>query len=152
MKKTFKLRNYLLLVVVLVIGFVSCKKENTGGINGTPGGSGPPTIASVHTLEKGVVDSMLKVVAVAYNSSGMLDTTNNYFNYAPQVTPFDSTTVTGNLGNYYVIMGTNLGSTTKIAINGISIYFNRALNSDKTLIFSIPSTIPYVQPQPCIVL
>jgi len=148
MKKILELKNCFLLAGLLAITFASCKKDNAGGINGTPGGSGPPTITSVHTIEKGVVDSMLQVVTVAYNSSGVLDTTNSYYNYGPQVTAFDSTTTTGNLGNYYVIFGTNLGSTTKIAINGISIYFNRALNSDNTVIFSIPSTIPYVQPQP----
>jgi len=146
MKKIFKLKNYLLPAILLVIGLVSCKKEKAGGVNGTPGGSGPPTIASIHTIEKGVVDSMLKVITYTYDNSGVRDST-FYYNTNPQVTKFDSATVTGNLGNYYVLMGTNLGSTTNISINGISIYFNRALNSDNTVIFNIPSTIPYVQPQ-----
>src|SRR5580704_492790 len=98
MKKILELKNCFLLAGLLAITFASCKKDNAGGINGTPGGSGPPTIASVHTIEKGVVDSMLRVVTVAYNSSGVLDTTNSYYNYGPQVTAFDSTTTTGNLG------------------------------------------------------
>src|SRR5665213_1170959 len=147
MKKMFKLKNYLLLAGLLALGFASCKKDNTGGINGTPGGSGPPTITSVHTVSKNVVDSSRTTTSTTYSSTGIPTTTTNP-NYSPQVTAFDSTTVTGNLGNYYVIKGTNLGSTTAIVINGVSIYFNRALNSDNSVVFQIPSTIPYVQPQP----
>ncbi|MDP9046593.1 MAG: hypothetical protein M3N14_00550 [Bacteroidota bacterium] len=147
MKTMFKLKNYLLLAGLLALGFASCKKDNAGGINGTPGGSGPPAIASVHTVSKFVVDSSRKTTSTTYNSSGIATTTTNP-DYTPNLTAYDSTTVTGNLGNYYVIKGANLGSTTSIAINGVSIYFNRALNSDNTVVFSIPTNIPYVQPQP----
>jgi hypothetical protein len=146
MKTIFKLKNGFLLAGLLALAFASCKKDNAGGINGTPGGSGPPTILSVHTVSKNVVDSSRTTTSTIYSSTGIPTTTTNA-NYNPQVTAFDSTTATGNLGNYYVIKGTNLGSTTAIAINGISSYFNRALNSDNSVIFSIPTNIPYVQPQ-----
>jgi hypothetical protein len=146
MKKIYSVKNYLILAALLVLGFASCKKEDNGGINGVTGGKGAPTITSVHTISKSAVDSALTTSTIIYNSSGV-PTTTTAPNYNTQVTAFDSTTTTGNLGNYYVLYGTNLGSTSKILINGVSIYFNRALNSDKSVVFSIPTTIPYVQPQ-----
>ncbi|TWJ02346.1 hypothetical protein JN11_01318 [Mucilaginibacter frigoritolerans] len=135
-----------MLAALLVLGFASCKKEDNGGISGVTGGKGAPTVTSIHTVSKSVVDSALTTTTTVYNSSGVPTTTTTP-NYNPQVTAFDSVTTTGNLGNYYVLYGTNLGSTTKIVINGVSIYFNRALNSDKSIVFSIPTTVPYVQPQ-----
>jgi len=135
---------YWVLSALMVVGFASCKKMNSEGF--TPG-TGAPVITSVRTLSKSTVDSMLIHSTVTYNSSG-ISTTVSYNNYTPQVTAFDSTTVTGNLNNYYVLIGSNLGSTTKIAINGVTIYFNRAFSSDNTVIFQIPTTVPYVQPQP----
>src|SRR6185312_2321776 len=101
MKTIFKLKISFLLAGLLALGFASCKKDNSGGINGTPGGSGPPTITSVHTIEKNVVDSSRTTTSITYSSTGTPTTTTNP-NYSPQVTAFDSTTATGNLGNYYV--------------------------------------------------
>ncbi|WP_295668175.1 hypothetical protein [uncultured Mucilaginibacter sp.] len=134
----------LVLSALMVFGFASCKKMNSLGF--TPG-TGTPVISSVRTLSKSIVDSMRVHSTTTYNSSGIATTT-SYFDYTPQATAFDSTTVTGNLNNYYVLIGANLGSTTKIAINGVSVYFNRAFNSDKSVVFQIPTTVPYVQPQP----
>lgn len=144
MKKINKSKNYLLLAFLLVIGLASCNKKDSY-LGFTPG-TGAPTITSVRTISKSVVDSSLTTSTITYSSTGEITTVTNP-NYNPQITAFDSTTATGNLGNYYAIIGTNLGSTTKIVINGISVYFNRALNSNTAVVFSIPSTIPYVQPQ-----
>lgn len=134
---------YWMLPVLILFSITSCRKDNSMGF--TPG-TGVPTITSVRTLSKSVVDSSRTSSVTTYNSSGIATTVTNP-NYSPLVTAFDSTTATGKLGNYYAILGTNLGSATSIAINGVSIYFNRALNSDKALIFSLPSTVPYTQPQ-----
>ena len=133
-----------LLSALIVFGFASCKKLNSEGF--TPG-IGAPVITSVRTLSKSTVDSSRVHSTTTYSSSGIVTTT-SYFDYTPVVSAFDSTTATGKLGNYYVLLGSNLGSTTTIVINGVSIYFNRALSSDKAVIFSIPTTVPYVQPQP----
>ncbi len=142
--KQLKNLNWILSALV-VFGFASCKKTyNSEGF--TPG-TGTPVITTVRTLSQSIVDSSRVHSTITYNSSGIATTT-SYFDTSPVVSAFDSTTVTGKLGNYYVLMGSNLGSTTKIAINGVSIYFNRAFNSDNAVIFSIPATVPYVQPQP----
>ena len=147
MKMKFKQLKNLnwLLSALIVFGFVSCKKTyNSEGF--TPG-TGAPVITSVRTLSQSIVDSSRVHSTITYNSTGLADTT-SYFDTNPVISAFDSTTTTGKLGNYYVLMGSNLGSTTKIVINGVSIYFNRAYNSDNAVIFSIPTTVPYVQPQP----
>ncbi|MFI5139576.1 MAG: hypothetical protein ACHQIM_17280 [Sphingobacteriales bacterium] len=132
-----------ILSALIVFGLASCKKMNSEGF--TPG-TGAPTITKVRTLSKSTVDSSLTSSVTTYNSTGIATTVTNP-NYSPQVTAFDSTTVTGNLNNYYVLLGSNLGSTTKIVINGVSIYFNRAFDTDNSVIFQIPTTVPYVQPQ-----
>lgn len=133
-----------ILSILMVCGFASCKKNNSLGY--TPG-TGVPVITSIRTLSKSTVDSSRTSSVTTYNSSGIATTVTNP-NYSPRITAFDSTTATGNLNNYYVIMGSNLGSTTKITINGVSsVYVNPAWNSDNTVIFQIPTNIPYVQPQ-----
>lgn len=133
-----------ILSALMVLGFASCKKLNSEGF--TPG-NGAPTITSVRTLSKSVVDSSRIHSTTTYNSSGVASTT-SYNDYTPVTSAFDSTTVTGNLNQYYVLLGSNLGTTTNIAINGVTIYFNRAFSSDHSVIFQIPTTVPYVQPQP----
>jgi len=135
---------YWILSALVVFSIASCHKDNTLGF--TPG-TGAPVITSVRTLSQSVVDSSRTSSVTTYNSAGVATTVTNP-NYSPIISAFDSTTTTGKLGNYYAIKGSNLGSTTKVAINGVSIYFNRALNSDDAVIFSIPSNVPYVQPQP----
>jgi hypothetical protein len=146
MKKIFKSNCFLALAALLVLGMASCKKETNGGVQGTIGGKGAPTITRVRTLNKTVTDTLQKVYTT-YNSTGQTSSTNNTV-IQQVVTGFDSTTTTGKLNNYYVIIGTNLGSTSNIYINGVNIYFNRALNTDNSVVFNIPSNIPYVQPQP----
>jgi len=129
-----------ILSLLIVSGLASCRKDNSLGF--TPG-TGAPTITSVHTLSK--TDTAARTTTVTtYDTSGNISTT---VGSAPElITAFDSVTTTGNLQQYYVIVGTNLGSTTTITFNGVSAYFNRALISDKSLIVSIPITVPTLGP------
>jgi len=132
-----------MLAGLLALGFASCKKQNSLGY--TPG-TGAPVVSSVRTLSKSLVDSITKIYTT-YDSTGAAskDTVKN----PPSgYTAFDSTTTTGNLNNTYEILGQNLGSATKLTINGVNVFFNRALGSDSRLIFTIPSNTPYTQPQP----
>ena len=132
------------LSVLMVFGLASCHKDNSTGYNP---GTGAPVITSVNKISNSVVDSSRTTSVTTYDNSGTPATVTNP-NYSPQILGLDSATVTGTLGGYYVIKGSNLGTTTKIAINGVSVYFNRALSSDNSLVFSIPASVPYVQPQP----
>lgn len=146
MKTILNIKYHLVLAGLLVLGLASCKKDDNGGVGGTTGGKGAPTITSVRTVNKTLNDTVTATYTT-YDSKGNATTTTSA-NPTTQIVAFDSTTTTGKLGNYYAVMGSNLGSTTTIQLNGVSIYFNRALNSDNTVIFNIPSTVPYVQPQP----
>jgi hypothetical protein len=127
-----------ILLALIAFGLASCKKENSTGY--TPG-TGTPTITSVHTLSK--TDTTARTTTItSYDTAGNVSTK---VNNAPNlVTGFDSVTNSGQKQQYYVIYGTNLGSTTSITFNGVVAYFNRALNSDKSLIVSIPTTVPTV--------
>jgi hypothetical protein len=147
MKKIKSIKCHLLLAIVLVLAFASCKKSDTNSDGQLEGGKGAPTISSVRTISQSKVDSSRVDIYTTYNADGTTSKT-SVSNYQPLVTAFDSTTVTGKLSNYYAIMGSNLGSTTKVLINNVSVPFNRALNSDNTVIFNIPSNTPYVQPLP----
>ncbi len=134
--------NWVLSLLVVFGLASSCRKDN---VTGTPTpGKGAPTITSVHTISKTDTTAITKIVTT-YNSAGVASTTT--VGSPPKITAFDSTTVSGIYGNYYVLYGNNLASTTKMLINGVSIYFNRGLISDNSIIFSIPTTVPYLQPQ-----
>jgi len=145
MKKEIQLSKiyYWILPALVVFGMASCKKENSMGF--TPG-TGAPTVTSVQTVVKASNDTTQQYNET-YSSTGVL-TIDTVLNTHQALTAFDSTTVTGNLGNLYVVNGTNLGATTKVAINGVSVYFYPGLKSDHSLIFNIPTNVPYVQPQP----
>ncbi|MDB5122059.1 MAG: hypothetical protein JWP94_188 [Mucilaginibacter sp.] len=142
MKKIMRISKiyYWILPALVISGMGACKKYNSAGFTA---GTGAPTISSVRTISKTSVDSSRTTSIITYNSSGLATTVTNP-NYSPQLTAFDSTTVTGKLGNTYAAMGANLGSTSKILLNGVSIYFNRALISDKSVIFTIPTNIPTI--------
>jgi hypothetical protein len=139
LKNMKRLNNYLLLAGTLVLGLASCRKDT----NGIFAGKGAPVITSVRTVSK--TDTIPAGTLTTYDSTGVASTKPGYSSVTPVA--FDSTTATGNLSNTYAILGKNLGSTTKIVLNGVSLYFNRALNSDNVVIFTIPATIPTAQPQ-----
>jgi hypothetical protein len=126
----------LILSVLMIISFASCRKDNSLGF--TPG-KGAPTITSVHTLSKTDTSKVPRVITTI-NSSGVV--TLDSVGYPVNPAGFDSVTTSGNLQQYYVIYGTNLGTTTTISFNGVSAYFNRALISDHSLIVAIPITVP----------
>jgi len=146
MKKKMKQSKiyYWILPALVVFGMVSCKKENSRGY--TPG-TGAPSISSVQTINKYTADTVLQTTST-YSSSGIVTTTvDTNFNHKT-LTAFDSTTVTGNLNTMYRINGANLGAATKLAINGVTVYFNPAWGDDNSIIFTLPTNVPYVQPQP----
>ncbi|MHB8209023.1 IPT/TIG domain-containing protein [Mucilaginibacter sp.] len=125
-----------ILSALMVFGLASCRKNNSLGFTA---GTGVPTITSVHTLSKSDTSKVANVITTIDNNGNVTQTTGNF-----PINPmgFDSVTNTGNLQQYYVIYGANLGSTTHIYFNGANAYFNRALVSDQSLIVSIPITTP----------
>ncbi len=133
-----------MLAGALILALASCKKDIQNGV--LVGSKGTPTVTSVRTISNSKVDSSRTSTYHYYKSNGT-DSVVTVANYNPVLSAFDSTTVTGKLGNYYAVLGTHLGSATKITINGVNVIFNRALASDNSIIFSIPSNVPYVQPQ-----
>lgn len=137
MKTIKKLKVCLLLAGGLTLAFASCRKDTNGKFSGT----GAPVISSIRTVNKTVNDTTPKTV-ITYDTTGVASTVTNP-NTTVVIAPFDSTTASGNLDHTYAILGQNLGSTTKITLNGLSIYFNRALNSDNVVIFTIPEETPY---------
>jgi hypothetical protein len=133
--KQFPKRN-LILSALILLGLASCKKQNSMGF--TPG-SGAPTITSVHTYSK-TLTTYDSIPLTTYDAAG--NVTTKYVTTPLQVVPFDSVTVTGNKGEYYIIYGTNLGSAISVSFNGVAVYFNRALISDQSIIAQIPLNVP----------
>src|ERR1700760_3735127 len=124
MKKKMKrsLTFYWILPVLAVFSMASCKKDKSLGY--TPG-TGAPTISSVKTINKYVLDTLVQSTTTYSSSGTVTTTTDTNFNHK-SLMAFDSTTVTGTLGTMYMISGTNLGSATKLTINGVTVYFNRS--------------------------
>ena len=134
---------YWILPVLVVFSMASCKKDKSLGY--TPG-TGAPSISAVQTINRNVLDTVLQTTT-SYSTDGVVTTkVDTNFNHQ-SLTAFDSTTVTGKLGNMYMIKGSNLGSATKLTINGVQVYYNRSLGNDNAIIFTLPTNIPYVQPQ-----
>lgn len=129
MKKIFKQPKslYLALAVVLMLGINACKKDNNNY------GKGSPEITKVRTLTKNdsvIIDHQID-----------LNTTQTYPEVRPL--PFDSTTNSGKVYTLYAIIGKNLATTKHIYINDAEVYFNIALATDQSIIFSIPTTVPF---------
>jgi len=124
-----------MLLLLAIVWFASCKKDEAEG------GKAAPTISRVRTISKSYIDNTLTTTIVTYNAQGVA-TTVTYPNTTPQVVAMDSTTTDGNLQNMYAIIGTNLGSVTTVSFNGVSVYFNKALGSDTTILVGIPKTTP----------
>lgn len=133
----FRLTLTIFIVLIIV---VSCRKYDSLGF--TPG-TGTPTINSVHTWNKTDTTTLYDTV-ISYGASGNIIKTVKA--KQSRVTPFDSVTTAGNLSNYYIIYGTNLGSATNVSFNGYSAYFNRGLITDQSIVIQIPSKTPYLKP------
>lgn len=129
------------LVVTAILGLSSCTKYNSLGF--TPG-KGTPVITSVHTYNKMDTTNITSTITT-YDSSGNASTSTVIRSGQP--TPFDSVTNAGNLGQYYLIEGSNLGSATSVSFNGLSAYFNRAMITDNSILVQIPSNVPYYGPK-----
>jgi hypothetical protein len=140
--KIFKSVSFCWIILLTSMLFiVSCRKYNSLGFDP---GKGAPSISSVHTWSKTDTTARYDTI-LSYNSSGALVTT--LVQRPAQVNAFDSATTAGNLGTYYIINGANLGSTTNVAFNGYTAYFNRALITDNSLVVQVPSKTPYYGPQ-----
>lgn len=127
MKKIFKPLNLCFALAVLVMmGFNACKKDKNYG-------TGAPVITKVRTLTKN--DSVL------INHPINLDSSLTYPEVRPM--PFDSTTNSGKIYTLYAIIGKNLGTTKHIYVNDAEVYFNIALATDNSIVFSIPETVPF---------
>ncbi|MES1249708.1 MAG: hypothetical protein ABUL46_03445, partial [Chitinophaga rupis] len=127
---------YSICALLIISASVSCRKYNSLGF--TPG-TGAPTITSVHTFSK-TDTTVYTDTVITYDASGNMNKTVVY--KTNRVNAFDSITTSGNLGEYYMIYGTNLGSATTVAFNNVSAYFNRSLMTDNSIIVQIPSTVP----------
>src|SRR5215831_2258863 len=132
----FKSRNFCWAAIIGILCIVSCKKYNSQGF--TPG-SGAPTISSVHTWNKSDTTAKYDTI-ITYDAGGNMVKT---LKLRPTSLPgFDSVTTAGNLGNFYIIYGTNLGSATSITFNKYNAYFNRALLTDNSIVIQVPSKTP----------
>ena len=140
----FKSNHFCRIIAILVIVAAisaSCKKYNSLGY--TPG-TGSPAIASVHTLSK--TDTTVRYDTIlTYSASGTI--TQTIKAYSGQANAFDSVTTAGYLGNYYAIIGSNLGTATMVSFNGVAAYLNRAWMTDNSIIVQIPSNAPATGPK-----
>jgi len=140
MKKMKIMKKILVLTGVLVFILASCRKDT----NGKFPGKGAPVVSYVRTIAKS--DSLGPITIITYDTSGTASTSTR--GQGTSIVSADSTTSSGRLNNTYAVIGKNLGSTTSIVINGTTIYFNRSLSSDNTLIFTIPSNVPFGPTEP----
>src|SRR6185437_11647529 len=126
------------LPLLVILAIASCKKYNYHGYTLE---SGDPTVTSIHTYN--ITDSTpLNDTLVSYNSSGQPTFTVNAI--APRPAPFDSVVTAGNLGTYYLIEGSNLGSTVTVTFNGYPSYFNNTYRTDHSILVQVPSKTPYL--------
>ncbi len=114
----------LLAAVLLLFGYSACKKSDSGDA---------PVITRIRTI------STTKTVTTITPATL---TTNDTVTTA-KIVSADSTTKTGLLNTQYAIVGQHLKTTTKLTINGASVYFSPTLVTDNTIIFTLPATVPY---------
>jgi hypothetical protein len=127
-RKTQSILKYGILLVFIVFGYTSCKKNSSGD------GGAAPVITRIRTVSK--TDTITVTKQITLDSSSTTTNPNN-------VIAFDSTTTSGSLSNQYGIVGKNLKTTTKIYVNGVQIYFNPNFVTDTFIIFTLPTTVPY---------
>lgn len=140
------MKNRQIIWILALLGpvfIISCNKKDAY-LGYTPG-KGAPVISAVYTYSTTLYNDTTITTSQSYDSTGTLTTTTDT-TVGNTTTALDSITTTGNLSNYYVIHGSNLGSATAIYFNGTQAYFNRALGTDQTILVQIPSTTPYRKP------
>jgi len=128
MKNNHKISITFIVYIFLSVGLFSCKKENKN----------PPTLRGVYTISKLVQQTVSTPVTLDSNRNITINT----------LVPFDSLVINGSLNGVYAIKGQNLATTTKVVINGMSIYFNPALLTDNSIILTIPLNAPWGPGQP----
>jgi hypothetical protein len=106
----------------------ACKKDDTN-----EGGGGAPVISRIRTVSKTSTDTVDR----PFNLDSTVSVTQ------VNVTAFDSTTTVGKLNTQYAIIGENLLKTTQVLVNGTSVYFNPALLTDRSIIFTVPAAAPW---------
>lgn len=131
----------LAFLIFLALGLNSCQKNNYLGF--TPG-KGSPVITSVHTYARQDSVGWQRTITTM-DSTG--DTSSTSYNQSGAYLPFDSVTNAGNLGEYYLIEGSNLGSATSVTFNGTIAYFDRAMVTDHSILVQIPGNVPFFGPQ-----
>jgi len=118
---------YLVLSVFMVWSLPACKKDAAGV-------KGLPTVTRVRLLSK--TDTVRDVIhPINLDSISVYDQS--------RLAPFDSTVTSGRLGVQYAIVGANFLTTKSVSFNGVSIYFNPGLLTDKIIIVTLPTTLPY---------
>lgn len=120
MKNLYKII-YGILVMLILVNY-SCKKNDMAS-------GGAPTISRVRTIAKN--DTLNNVVKRITLDSSIYQT--KYTIHGQ-----DSTVAAGGLGNIYAIIGTNMATTKTVSFNGVKVYFNPALLTDKSIIITIP--------------
>jgi hypothetical protein len=125
----FKIIFVLFSFATFLLGLASCKKSETGAA---------PTITRVRLISKN--DTVQATIPARVDSTGkVIDTTYT----TTVILPFDSTIAGGRLNNQYAIVGTNLATTVSVSFNGLSVYFNPGLVTDKSIIITIPPDAPF---------
>lgn len=133
------------MLALLAPAFITLSCNKKDAYMGFTPGKAAPTISSVYTYSKTLYNDTTVKTTQSYDTLGNLTTTTDTI-IGNTTTGLDSVTTTGNLNNYYVIHGSNLGAATAVFFNGTRAYFNRALGTDQTIVVQIPSTTPYRKP------
>ncbi len=108
--------------------FSACKKDDNEG------GKGAPTIEKVRLVAKNdTIPDVVHRVSLTENQI--------YADY--RVVAFDSTVVAGALNTMYAIVGTNLKTTSSISLNGMPVFFNPTLVTDKSVLVNTGTLTPY---------
>ncbi|WP_162238722.1 IPT/TIG domain-containing protein [Pedobacter sp. Leaf194] len=118
----------LLLPIIMVTIFSSCKKGESDGAKASP------TIERIRIIAR--LDT-IKSVTHRFT----LDQNQIYDDY--RLVPFDSTVVSGALNNVYAIVGTNLKTTSAVSFNGFPVYFNPTLVTENSVIVNTGKFTPY---------
>ncbi|MCR5456292.1 MAG: hypothetical protein K6F33_15025 [Bacteroidales bacterium] len=106
---------YITAAASLIFGFSSCTDDDG---NPYPGGDGPVSVSKVYLLDNS-----------ADEDEGEVREREVEF---------------ARLGQTLRLEGSGFGGTTQILVNGYETYFNTALATDKSIIFSLSSTTPVV--------
>jgi len=116
----------VLLLACLTMVVESCKKSE----NGT---EAPPVIARIRTIAVSDTNQVSQRVTLDSNTTvTVIDKL-----------PSDQTVTGGRWSMQFAIIGSNLGTTKSVTLNGMPLYFNPALVTDNSIIFVLAPNTPY---------